>query len=389
MSASASGQLGNRQMSPIEFTVELAPWSLAPWLSQVFTGLYDLQDAGVIVVRLVDNLGGSTWLDRFTVPMRVTECRTGKTVVVAIDLNDTSKFSIKSGLETVDVVFKRSYKQQLLKSHSADFAERTLPYGFNYNCYSRSVPTAQLSAYHYGLRLKTLGKSGRTTRAAWRTHHLRFLLSGIPNNISIFEDSFRWQPDAPSQPRVFFVTRLHASQQDGKEIEYLSRQRVELVRTLKSELGSRFVGGIVKDKLSRRRCPKELLFDKVSRRTFVRMLRGSDILISTLGIGKSTPWKFAEGMAASRCILSEPLFFDVPDTFQIGTHYHEYRSVEDCVEKSYSLLENPDCIRATKYAVWKFYERYGRASALMEGLLRRAVEFGVSSTYSARSQPVA
>lgn len=362
----------------MRYLVELAPWSLAPWFSQVFAGLFDLQARGVVRVQLVGGIGDARWLDRFTLPMRVTEVGSGKRVFVAIDLNDTSKFSLKSGLEAAQIIFKRSYRRDLLEEHSPGLVERTIPFGINYNCFSRNVPTWRLLRYHYGMRVRSIGKGREISGAAWRLHHLRFMLAALPNNTSISEREFRWRPDAPSAAGVFFITRLHKSRVDCQEMEHLTTQRVELVARLRQAFGRRFVGGVVRDALSEKRCPKSLLITKVSRREFIAMLRNTDIFVSTLGVGQSTPWKLGEALASSRCVLTEPLHFDLPQPLVEDIHLRVFRGVEDCVEKASALLEKPEFVGEIKRSAWDYYQKNVRAEALVEQVLNRACAAEVS-----------
>ncbi len=363
-----------QSMAKTKYSVEFSPWSLAPWFSQVFSGLYDLQAKGVVQTRLTEDLGAPVLLDRFSMLLRVRNHELDQSRIIGIDLNDTSKFSAKDGLNAAEIVFKRSYRKSLLDTHSADIADRTVPYGINYNCYSSSIHTLRIIARHYRLRIRAGKQTKKPSGPAWRRHHARFLLSGIPNNTSISEKAFRWRPDEPSKPQVFFITRLQASQSRNETIEHLTQQRIELVRRLRAELGDGFLGGIVKDTWSTKLCPKELLIDKLSRREFIAALRSSDVLVSTLGVGRSTPWKFAEGLATSRCILTEPLYFDVPHDLEEGRDIHVFRNSDECVEKAVGLLEDQDLVAASKKAAWNLYEHYVKADSLLKSVLERAFE---------------
>ncbi len=189
------------------------------------------------------------------------------------------------------------------------------------------------------------------------------------NDFSLYDSDFEGHPHSPTKYGVFFITRLFDL---GKGLTDFSRERIELVKALKKEFGPRFHGGILKNRLSERYCPRDLLYSKVSRRQFTKTLKESDIVVSTLGVGESNPWKLAEAIAGARCIVSEPLRFELPAPLEEGVHIRKFVTVDDCLRTCQELIRNPESIREMKENVWAYYQQHGKAEKLMARILAEA-----------------
>ena len=61
---------------------------------------------------------------------------------------------------------------------------------------------------------------------------------------------------------------------------------------------------------------------------FLNIVKSSDICIATTGLHKSIGWKFGEYIAASRAIITEPLYYEIPGELKRGSNYLEFRNVE-------------------------------------------------------------
>ena len=173
---------------------------------------------------------------------------------------------------------------------------------------------------------------------------------------------FEMSPIPSSDPRVFFYTRLwdpsiasvKSSQNkdlDGQdasdriekkkeEYEKVSALRAGLVRALKKEFGNRFIGGIAPDSYSGKAYP-ELLGENISyRKKFMKSMHLADICVNTQGTHKCWNFSFGEEVAASRAIVTEQPFYEDPVFLEEGKNFLTYRSIDDCVEQVYDLLDD-------------------------------------------------
>lgn len=350
------------------YDITLYPNTIAPWFSQVYAGLFNLQENGKARVSISTQFDDSRLIDGTSLAIKVYDRNRDREIRVLIDLNDNRNFAVPEALEHFDVIVKRGFHHTGIAKLDEKQRRKVIPYGVNFNCGSNSVPILQLFTYHHLMRLKFLGGSRTRKHKLSMQQQLRFLFFVWKNNLSLNEDDFIASPDYPSRHKIFFITRLFVS---SKGLTDFSRQRIELVRALKKEFGANFYGGIVRTQGTERFCPKDLLIPKVSRRQFTRLLMSADIAINTLGVGQSNPWKLGEALAASRCIVSEPLFFDLPEPLEEGINVKSFASIEECLSTCGDLLRDSEQIRWIKQNNWNYYHENVSSEKLLEKLLGR------------------
>lgn len=359
------------------YDITVYPNTLAPWFSQVYAGLFDLQKSGKARVSISTRFDDARLIDGTSLALKAHDPDRNHTVGILVDLNDNRNFTVPQALDDYDVVVKRGYLWSELDKLDERRRSKVIPYGINYNCGSRNVPILQLFTYHHLMRLRLLGGARSRKHKLSMQHQLRFLFYARKNNLSLHEQDFMAPPDAPTVNRVFFITRLFISSSGLTEF---SRQRIELVRALKNEFGRHFYGGIVRNQMTEKFCPKDLLIPKVSRRQFSRLLKGSDIAINTLGVGQSNPWKLGEALAASRCIVSEPLVFQLPEPLREDENIKSFESIDTCLSACDGLLGNPGQVRWMKENNSRYYQENVRAENLMEKLLARSFALAGASS---------
>lgn len=351
------------------YEITLYPNTLAPWFSQVYAGLFDLQRSGKARVSISTRFDDDRLIDGTSLAVRVRDPDRGRTLGILIDLNDNRNFAVPQALDDYEIVIKRGFLESELGKLDECRRAKVIPYGINYNCGSHTVPILQLFTYHHLMRLRLRGGARSRKHKISVQHQLRFLFYTRKNNLSLHEQDFMAAPDAPTVNKIFFITRLFVS---ANGLTEFSRQRIELVRSLKKEFGRYFYGGIVRNRMTERFCPKDLLISKVSRRQFSRLLKGSDIAINTLGVGQSNPWKLGEALAASRCIVSEPLVFKLPQPLLENENIKSFDSIDSCLSACDELLSNPEQVRWMKENNSKYYQENVKAEKLMEQLLTRS-----------------
>jgi hypothetical protein len=347
------------------YEITIYPNTIAPWFSQVYAGLFDLQRDGRAKVKLSTQFFHPELIDSTSLALSVKDVDTGYQFSILIDLNDNCNFARPDAIDWFDVVVKRSFYPPLIEKLPESIRYKIIPYGINYNCGSSEVPILHLYTYHHLLRLRLLG-ANKTKSKFCLQHQLRFLFFLGKNNLSLNEEDFIGSPSSPTNHKIFFITRLFI--RNGELTDY-SNKRIELVKALKKEFGKQFHGGIIKNQISERYCPKELLCTKITRREFTKTLKESDIAICTLGVGQSNPWKLGEAMAAARCIVSEPLLFRLPTPLKEDLNIKTFNTVHECLSSCESLIMDTKKIRYMKDNNWYYYQKYIKANNLLESII--------------------
>ncbi|MBK8161632.1 MAG: hypothetical protein IPK65_00320 [Gammaproteobacteria bacterium] len=346
--------------------------------------MFDLQQRGKARISISTRFDDTRLVDGTSLALTVHDCARNNNIKILIDLNDNRNFAVSQALDDYDVIVKRGFLGSELEKLDKRHQGKVIPYGINYNCGSSSVPILQLFTYHHLMRLRLLGGARSRKHKISMQHQLRFLFYVRKNNLSLHESDFIARPDSPTSHGIFFITRLFIS---SKGLTDFSRQRIDLVKALKKEFGANFYGGIVRNQMTERFCPKDLLISKVSRRQFTHLLKSSDIAINTLGVGQSNPWKLGEALAAARCIVTEPLVFGIPQPLREDVNIKSFSSIDDCLTACEDLLSTPGKIRWMKESNWKYYQDNVRSETLIEKLLNRSfsVTDAVSPLIAAKS----
>jgi len=349
------------------YSVVIFPNTIAPWFAQVYAGLFDLSVTGDIEVAVSPRLPHKDLIDATSLALEVTDQRTAKTRRVLVDLDDTRRFAFPHLLDQFDVIVKRSFSPRQIEKLPQHQQSKVIPYGINFNCGSPNIPVFQLFLHHHLLRLRG-GIKSKNSQSFLLQHQLRFLLFLANNNLSLNESDFLKTPDTPTRHGIFFVTRVFGT---SKGLTEFSRRRIELMQALRKNFGQRFEGGIVRTRLSQEFCPRELLRPKISRRDFSETFGASEIVISTLGVGESNPWKLGEFMAAASCIVSEPLVFELPVPLEERKHICSFASIDQCLEICDELLSKRSLVRDIKHHTQAYFSNNVRASNLVMDMLNR------------------
>lgn len=343
------------------------PVTLSPWFTQVYAGLFDLARSGRICISISNAFDHATLIDGTSLPLRIRSLKTEREFALLIDLNDNRNFAHPSLLSEFDVIAKRSYLQRYLERLSDAERHKIIPYGINLCAGSTSMPIARIFFAHHAIRLSQRSRLTLKLSSINFQHQARFLLYLLKSNLSLFEDDFTEDREIEPSDTVFFVTRLFGT--DDKLTPF-SLERVELVRRLKEHFADRFFGGIIDNKLSRKHCSRELLLKKLSRREFIRAQKNAQIVVSTLGVGDSTPWKLGEALAGGRCIVSEPLRFALPVELVDDQDFKTFSSIDECLQVCEALMADRERSTRLSRAAASFYDSHVRSARLLENLLR-------------------
>ncbi len=93
---------------------------------------------------------------------------------------------------------------------------------------------------------------------------------------------------------------------------------------------------------ARRHYADVLLTEAYRRKDFIRMVKRHLIGVYTRGLHHSLAFKLPEYLAASMCVVSDPLRNELPQPLTAGRHYLEFRGHDECVAQCDRLLSRPE-----------------------------------------------
>ena len=304
--------------------------------SLVLTGFCDLAARGAIDLRYrYPRQEEDRWLAAD--PMVVVFDMPGATRA-AIDLRDGEGISYPI-IERVAIYFKRAFYQPECE-RLGPLGAKVQPFGLNYPCRSARSAVRLLAAIGGPLALS--GRAG-----VRRVQH--YLATAPPG---VFEQG----PDAAVDPVVVFQPRLWRQDEVAAgESEPLNRERVETVRALKRAFGARFIGGLVPTPFARENFPEDLTPHSSKYTDYLRLKKRCLISVYTRGVEHSLAFKLGETFAASQCLVSVPLRYQLPRPIEPGRHYLEFETTEQCVDACRRLFDDPALAQEMRHANHRYY----------------------------------
>ncbi|MDR1464565.1 MAG: hypothetical protein LBJ11_04615 [Oscillospiraceae bacterium] len=161
-----------------------------------------------------------------------------------------------------------------------------------------------------------------------------------------------------------------------ESLEGCNRNRIAVLRALQEGLGDQFFGGLEASPLAER-LARDLILptETASKAAHMRRMREGFVCIATEGLHHSLGWKLGEAVAASKAILSEPLFYELPGEFLPAQNYIPFSTPEDCVTEAARLLSDVSRIHAMETANHTYYEKHVRPDCMIANSLREAAIF--------------
>lgn len=331
----------------------------SPHLNQIYDGFERLKEKGIISIKysnakgiqnkpilkvivnekynvIYDTLDGFNWIDG------------------SIEEN-LSYF--KSNFE-FDYYFKRSFNNKLLKYKKDE--TQIFPLGLNYEFYP--------NGNNYPKVFKDKIKSTILNNE---------FCSKLFNKQKFIRDNFEYYPYINKQNKILFLTRLWNPNET--KIDYIKKERIEInenrvncIRACKKEFGNLFLGGLSSDPFSEKYAKDLILPNNLTnRQSFINLIREHNICISTLGLHESTGWKFAEYVAGSRAIITEPLKYDVPGNFLIQNNYLEFQNVDQLLIEIEKLIKNKELLQNMMINNYNYYNNFVKSDVLILNSLKK------------------
>jgi hypothetical protein len=295
---------------------------------------------------------------------------------------DGCEISSVERLRLCDVYFKRSYYDDYIDTLDIVDRRKIFPYGLNYECRSRNEIDVLKRLFIFHTASNSLSKSPKNFFKDFSREYLRHLM--LKYNIGslsfrpISSGEFLVQPNEPVERRILFQTRLWTPQEcpsiGERQLREINDTRVNTVRSLRRRFGEQFVGGLVSTNLSRRDYPDLCLaMERTSRRNYLNFVRKCLVCVTTTGLHDSIGGKLPEYLAASRCIVTEPLKYRLPVSLTEGKNYLSFTTPEECVGACERLFADPTFADKMRHENHKYYMSEVEPSALVYKRLKTAM----------------
>ena len=188
---------------------------------------------------------------------------------------------------------------------------------------------------------------------------------------------FEATADSPTERGVIFLTRLWCGAGKPADVADRFRQlnecRIELIATLRARLGDSFVGGVERNHVSEQLCPDYIVDHETVKTNYVALMKRRLIGVATPGLHGSIGWKFPEYLAASRCIVSQPLRPEGSSGLVEGKHYLPFHTADACANACERLLNDPALALAMRRSNEDYYRNELKPPVMMLKRLRTAM----------------
>lgn len=314
-------------------------------LSQIYTGFFELQKKGLINLEI--GFSKDFRFDKKNTHY-VEALLDNKIKIIYETLDNAERFC--KDIESIepDYYFKRSFNPKFVDQKYSNIC--FLPLGLNY------FVTSQNNA------IKPLGK-----KVTDYFENLKFVKSFHLDKY-LFSSSigeFESEPIPLEEPKILFMTRAWSTDDEAdheiiKDRNEVNESRAEIIRICRKQFGDLFTGGFEITEFSARKYPDCLLSSNkyYNRKVYLKIMKSSNICISSRGLQNSTGWKMAEYVAASKAIVSEPLSGVLPGVFSPNKNYLEYSDKSTLISQIQFLIENKNIAESIMTENNKYYKNY-------------------------------
>ncbi len=302
------------------------------------------------------------------------ELHSGEILDICFDMGDWPEIASIAALDACDIYVKRSLSYQHLSTLPEQYKAKIVPYGFYFACSQESLGMEFKAARAYWLDRLASGASNGYMASIFLA---RWIARALFKRKPLFIPLSSLEAINGGENTVFYHARIwnpvHHRTHASKTIEALNNTRMNLVRTLKEGLGEKFIGGITPSEYASRICPELITPHGSDSASYMKLLSQSKIVITEEGLHGSTGSRLGEYFAANRCVVSEALYYEVPNQPINGKHWHVYNSVSECLEICQRLIEDPILIEETIQNISSFYNEYSSPQRTIFHLLEDKV----------------
>ena len=364
--------------------VKVYPDRINCHFEQIYSGLYDLAKKEKITLEVTSRIDEriKASLTNSVLCIQVSDSENGQSRTVGFDMFDGCEISSPERLKLCDVYFKRSYFEEYINALDVLDRKKILPYGLNFECSSRNQKDILKRLILFHSANDSFFKSPAKFFRDFSRDLVRDLL--LKHNIQLLglkpisTDEFLVGPGEPAETKILFQTRLWTPADCPRisedQLREINDMRVDTLRSLKEQFGERFVGGLVPNDLARQNYPELCATRELTKRVnYIDVLKKCLICDTTTGLHDSIGFKVPEYLAASRCIVTEPLKYQLPVPLTEGKNYLSFRTPEECVLACERLLSDPEFADQMRHENYKYYLNEVEPSELIYRCLESAM----------------
>lgn len=334
-------------------------------VSPIYAGLYDLEAQGKIKLKFTykfpDEIRNSKSYN--TLYLSVEDLNNSKFRNICFDMSDSGKIGAVDRLRECDIYFKRSYQRHSLYTFGRNLRKKVYPYGLYYPCRSsHERHILQRYLIYHSINNNLFKHPVRS----FKDISVKLIRASLPrSNILSFQlypplvRELEVDPKERAEPKILFQTRLWEPTERRKlnpnRLRQMNDMRANTVKALRSEFGNRFIGGVSHTPFAKENYPDCLASEKTDKANYMGLVRKCLIGVTTTGLHNSIGAKLPEYLAASRCIITEPLEYELPVSLKEGKNYLPFKTPEECVEMCKRILDDQEFANEMRYNNYKYY----------------------------------
>lgn len=362
--------------------IVLDPHIPGDYVSLIYAGLYELQAGGKVSIEFAK--ASTTTLSiakqsHAVLSLTVEDTELGTAKRIGFDFIDGGAIASPDLLANVDVYYKRSFQKSEISQLSQELARRVKPFGLHYACVSprervadrwrsRQVYNRWLSQGRAGpANVASIKTAFRSTASLVLSKHTRSR-SRLP--LTPTAPELEGLPHSAAEPEIYYRTRVYRPKTRSQHRGVAeNEQRVAVIRALKKAFGKRFVGGLRDSGFARSRYPDCLFSADINWRQHIQLVHQNLIGVTTAGLFGSTDWKVPEYLAASRCVVSEKLRYDLEQPLKEGREVLSFATPDECVESCELILTDPTLAESMRANAHRYYREHLAPVRVLERVL--------------------
>lgn len=346
-------------------------------VQQIYTGLYALNEIGAI--RLKQSFNINVIQNKFKVNTGkkglFSKTANGLFVdieglgLIFLDVRDSSDFYMEL-LDHVAVYAKRSFR---CSQHTSTFT-KFIPFGLYFPIFPDRTSFLEMQRMYKQYDF-SLSSTKQLISSLARVFPLINRKLGIPT-----ADLFSRNSSRTSTAKAIFLCRTWDPKEvpfdDQKTRQEINDFRASCIRQLNIHLGDRFFGGFQRSRHSLFEYP-DCVVDaniRTNRRNYLKRLMDCSVCVATTGLYESIGAKFAEYVALSKSIVTEPLKFELPGPIKANRNYLEFDTPEACIKQVTRLLDDDTFRLNMMERNTEYYKEYGMPVAIIARVLYSAIE---------------
>ncbi len=159
---------------------------------------------------------------------------------------------------------------------------------------------------------------------------------------------------------VFFCSTLWYDHPNNQNDTGVNLRRANFMRVCKSIPNLVFEGGFVADSTSSKEKFGDLLTSGIPLSDWIAKTKKSTLVFNTPAFWNCHGWKLGEYLALGKCIISTPLFNDLPAPLEHGVHIHYVEPNADALRDAITyIISHKDYRLKLEQNAKAYWEKYG------------------------------